>query len=101
MAGMGKSMQIFMPLIMLYTMFTFPAAMGLYWLFQNLMYLLQSLMGYNFYVKPLKQKYAADAAPLSRGTHKEVIEATIAEEEKRESLGDRIRNLFNRNNQDN
>ncbi|MDD2427472.1 MAG: YidC/Oxa1 family membrane protein insertase [Eubacteriales bacterium] len=98
MAGMGKSMQIFMPLIMLYTMFTFPAAMGLYWLFQNLMYLLQSLMGYQFYVKPLKQKYAAEASPLSRGARDAVVEATVAEEEERESLGDRVKGLFNKDN---
>lgn len=88
MAGMGKSMQIFMPLLMLYTMFTFPAAMGLYWLFQNLMFLLQSLMGYNFYVKPLKLQFTADAAHLERGSSETVSTESA---EKSESFMDRIK----------
>ena len=96
MAGMGKSMQIMMPLIMLYTMFTFPAAMGLYWLFQNLMYLLQSLIGYQFYVKPLRGKLAAEAAPLPRRAQEVVSAAPGQGENKQGSFADRIKEMFKR-----
>ncbi len=96
MAGMGKSMQFFMPLIMLYTMFTFPAAMGLYWLFQNLMYLMQSLVGYEFYVKPLKREFAADAAPLSRKAREEVLDSGMEAEKKQGSFMDRVKEMFNK-----
>lgn len=68
MAGMGKGMRIVMPLIMLYTMFTFPAAMCLYWLVQNLMFILQSQLGYMFYVKPLRLAYEAEVAQYDRRT---------------------------------
>ncbi len=58
--GMLKSMNIVMPLIMLLTMFSMPSAMCLYWLFQNIMYLIQSLLGYKFYVTPLRLANAAE-----------------------------------------
>ncbi|NLC89493.1 MAG: YidC/Oxa1 family membrane protein insertase [Clostridiaceae bacterium] len=96
MAGMGKSMQILMPLIMLYTMFTFPAAMGLYWLFQNLMYLLQSLLGYQFYVKPLKREFAADAAPLPRRAKEAVPDTSGSAARKQGSFMDRIKEMVNK-----
>lgn len=65
-AGMMKGMNYFMPLIMLFTMFSLPSAMCLYWLFQNIMYLLQSAIGYAFYVKPLRAAYEAEQSAYDR-----------------------------------
>lgn len=65
-AGMMKSMNLVMPLIMLFTMFSMPAAMCLYWLFQNVMYIIQSAIGYEFYVKPLRLAYAEEQAAFDR-----------------------------------
>lgn len=65
-AGMMKSMNLMMPLIMLFTMFSMPSAMCLYWLFQNVMYIVQSLLGYEFYVKPLRLAYAEEQSAFDR-----------------------------------
>ena len=65
-AGMMKSMNLLMPIIMLFTMFSMPAAMCLYWLFQNVMYILQSLIGYEYYVKPLRLAHAEEEAVYNR-----------------------------------
>ena len=65
-AGMMKSMNLMMPLIMLITMFSMPSAMCLYWLFQNVLYIIQSLLGYEFYVKPLRLAYAEEQSAFER-----------------------------------
>ncbi|MGI6158099.1 MAG: YidC/Oxa1 family membrane protein insertase [Saccharofermentanales bacterium] len=65
-AGMMKSMNVVMPIVMLFTMFAMPSAMCLYWLFQNLMFIMQSLLGYHFYVKPIRRVYAEEQAGLNR-----------------------------------
>ncbi|HPX93648.1 MAG TPA: YidC/Oxa1 family membrane protein insertase [Bacillota bacterium] len=65
-AGMMKGMNLFMPLIMLFTMFSMPASMCLYWLFQNVMYLIQSALGYQYYVKPIRLAHAAEQAVFDR-----------------------------------
>ncbi len=65
-AGMMKSMNLVMPLIMLFTMFSMPSAMCLYWLFQNVLYIIQSWLGYKYYVKPLRLAYAEEQAVYDR-----------------------------------
>ncbi|NLB50657.1 MAG: YidC/Oxa1 family membrane protein insertase [Clostridiaceae bacterium] len=70
-AGMMKSMNLFMPLIMLFTMFSMPAAMCLYWLFQNVMYIIQSAVGYEYYVKPLRLAHAEEQAVFDRSRSRE------------------------------
>lgn len=65
-AGMMKTMNLFMPIVMLFTMFSMPSAMCLYWLFQNVMYLIQSALGYKFYVTPLRLAYAEEQASFER-----------------------------------
>lgn len=52
--GMMKSMNIIMPIIMLWTTFTLPAAMGLYWIFGNLMSILQSVLIYFMFTRRLE-----------------------------------------------
>ena len=54
-AGMMKGMNIMMPIIMLFTMFSLPSAMGLYWLFGNIMGIVQSLIIYYLYAKPFNE----------------------------------------------
>ncbi len=70
-AGMMKSMNLFMPLIMLFTMFSMPAAMCLYWLFQNVMYIIQSAIGYEYYVKPIRLAHAEEQAVFDRSRARE------------------------------
>ncbi len=65
-AGMMKTMNLFMPILMLFTMFSMPSAMCLYWLFQNVMYLIQSMLGYKFYVMPLRLAYEEEQASFDR-----------------------------------
>ncbi|HNZ62765.1 MAG TPA: YidC/Oxa1 family membrane protein insertase [Bacillota bacterium] len=80
-AGMMKSMNLFMPVIMLFTMFSMPSAMCLYWLFQNIMYLIQSVLGYKYYVMPLRLAYAEEQAAFDRSRGKE-RDGSAAEENK-------------------
>lgn len=61
-AGMMKSMTWMMPLFMLVTVFTLPAAMGVHWVVANLMYILQAWLGYVFYVKPYRDEQKMEAA---------------------------------------
>lgn len=61
-AGMTKTMTWMMPLFMLVTVFTLPAAMGVHWVIANLMYILQAWLGYVFYVKPYREGQILDAA---------------------------------------
>lgn len=80
-AGMMKTMNVFMPIVMLFTMFSMPSAMCLYWLFQNIMYLIQSLLGYKFYVTPLRLAYAEEQATFDRSRRKDSSSSDEDEEE--------------------
>lgn len=55
-AGMGKTMTWMMPALMLFTVFTLPAAMGVHWVVANIMYILQAWLSYAFYVKPYREQ---------------------------------------------
>lgn len=54
--NMSKQMMLMMPLITLVTVFTMPAAMGLYWIVGNLMMIFQSYLLYYLYTKPVMKK---------------------------------------------
>ncbi|MDD2534093.1 MAG: YidC/Oxa1 family membrane protein insertase [Eubacteriales bacterium] len=54
--SMMKSMNIMMPLFMLWTTFTMPAALGLYWIIGNIMAAIQSLIIYMLYTRKLEDK---------------------------------------------
>lgn len=53
-----KMMNWMMPVIMLVTTFSFPSAMGFYWLVGNLMGILQLIIIYLLFTKPLEEKKA-------------------------------------------
>lgn len=61
-----KYMQYFMPVLMIFTVFTMPSAMGLYWVTSNLVFIAQSWISYEMYIKPARVILAeqADAALL-------------------------------------
>lgn len=52
MVGMNKTMKWMMPIFTLLTVFSMPAAMGLYWIIGNCMMIVQQLLFYNLYTKP-------------------------------------------------
>ncbi|NLJ70353.1 MAG: YidC/Oxa1 family membrane protein insertase [Clostridiaceae bacterium] len=52
--GMMKGMNFFMIAIMIWTMFTLPSAMGVYWFVNSVMGIAQSLFIYYFYTKPFR-----------------------------------------------
>ncbi|HHU07074.1 MAG TPA: YidC/Oxa1 family membrane protein insertase [Clostridiaceae bacterium] len=49
-----KYMQYFMPVLMIFTVFTMPSAMGLYWVTSNLVFIAQSWISYEMYIKPAR-----------------------------------------------
>jgi len=51
-----KSMNIMMPLFMLWTTFTMPAALGLYWIIGNIMMIIQSVLIYFLFTRKLEDK---------------------------------------------
>ncbi|MDD2214355.1 MAG: YidC/Oxa1 family membrane protein insertase [Oscillospiraceae bacterium] len=53
METMNKSMKYMMPIMTLMTVFFAPGAMGLYWIVGNLMMIVQSLLLYYIYTKPV------------------------------------------------
>jgi YidC/Oxa1 family membrane protein insertase len=53
--SMMKSMNVIMPIFMLWTTFTMPAALGLYWIVGNIMAILQSVLIYFLFTKKLEQ----------------------------------------------
>ena len=53
--SMMKSMNIIMPIFMLWTTFTMPAALGLYWIVGNIMAILQSVLIYFLFTRKLEQ----------------------------------------------
>lgn len=52
-ARMSKQMALMMPIITLITVFTLPAAMGLYWIVGNVVRMFQSYLLYILYSKPI------------------------------------------------
>lgn len=68
--GMMKTMNIVFPVMMLFMSFSLPAAMTLFYLTSNLMAMLQSLLSYYLYTKPmnaiLDEKAAAKVAGRRR-----------------------------------
>ncbi len=68
-----KYMQYFMPVLMIFTVFTMPSAMGLYWVTSNLTFILQSWISYQMYIKPARvllaeEENVKEAAMLTEGT---------------------------------
>lgn len=57
-AGTMKSMNFFMIILMVWTVFTLPSAMGIYWVINTVMGIAQSLFIYKFYTKPFKEQLA-------------------------------------------
>lgn len=57
--SMMKSMNIFMPLFMLWTTFSMPAALGLYWTVGNIMMILQTLIIYFLYTRKIEAATAS------------------------------------------
>jgi YidC/Oxa1 family membrane protein insertase len=53
--SMMKSMNIIMPIFMLWTTFTMPAAMGLYWIVGNIMMIIQSMLIYILFTRKMHQ----------------------------------------------
>ncbi|MGI6089852.1 MAG: YidC/Oxa1 family membrane protein insertase [Saccharofermentanales bacterium] len=56
-----KYMQWFMPILMIFTVFTMPSAMGLYWVMSNVIFILQSVISYQMYIKPARVLLARGA----------------------------------------
>ena len=63
--SMMKSMNIIMPIFMLWTTFTMPSAMGLYWIVGNIMGIIQSLMIYFLFTKRI-EKHEAEQRLLAK-----------------------------------
>jgi YidC/Oxa1 family membrane protein insertase len=61
--SMMKSMNFIMPIFMLWTTFSMPAAMGLYWIIGNIMMILQSVLIYFMFTKKLDKTGAVPATP--------------------------------------
>lgn len=57
-AGMMKTMQYTMPIMMLVTMFIIPSALGLYYVISNIMAIIQSAIIYKFYTEPFRAQLA-------------------------------------------
>jgi YidC/Oxa1 family membrane protein insertase len=68
--SMMKSMNILMPIFMLWTTFSMPAAMGLYWIIGNIMMILQSVMIYFLFTKKMDQAAKEAALKPATGTAK-------------------------------
>ena len=64
--GMMKTMFWMMPVFTLFTVFSTPAAMGLYWIFGNVMMVVQSYTLYALYTKPVLNRIGEQEVKLSR-----------------------------------
>ncbi|MGI6618119.1 MAG: YidC/Oxa1 family membrane protein insertase [Saccharofermentanales bacterium] len=73
-SGMLKSMNYIMPIFMLFTMFRMPAAMCVFWFAQNIVYLMQSMIGYQYYIRPLRLSYERDQAQYDRSRPAEIAD---------------------------
>lgn len=60
--SMMKSMNIMMPIFMLWTTFSMPAAMGLYWIVGNIMMIIQSLLIYFLFTRRIDHPAAPQPA---------------------------------------
>jgi len=76
-----KMMNWMMPVIMLVTTFSFPSAMGFYWLVGNLMGILQLIIIYLLFTKPLEEKKAEMAVlkahAFSKSAQVEEVESVV------------------------
>ena len=75
-----KMMNWMMPVIMLVTTFTFPSAMGFYWLVGNIMGIVQQFIIFLLFTKPLEEKKAEMALKKAHAFSKnaQVTEVTSA-----------------------
>lgn len=63
--SMMKSMNVIMPIFMLWTTFSMPSAMGLYWIVGNIMGIIQSLLIYFLFTKRI-EKHEAEQRLLAK-----------------------------------
>ena len=75
-----KMMNWLMPVIMLVTTFTFPSAMGFYWLVGNIMQIIQLVIVYLLFTKPLEEK-KAEMAILKAHAFSKAAQVTEVEPE--------------------
>ena len=75
-----KMMFWLMPVIMLVTTFTFPSAMGFYWLVGNIMQIIQLVIVYLLFTKPLEEK-KAEMAILKAHAFSKAAQVTEVESE--------------------
>ncbi|MDD3866743.1 MAG: YidC/Oxa1 family membrane protein insertase [Clostridia bacterium] len=64
--SMMKSMNVLMPIFMLWTTFSLPAAMGLYWIVGNIMMILQSVVIYFIFTKKMEALSATDSRKTAK-----------------------------------
>ncbi len=72
--SMMKSMNIMMPIFMLWTTFSLPAAMGLYWIIGNIMMILQSFSIYFLFTRKV-EKMSQDSNERSQEIEVEAAKA--------------------------
>ncbi|MDO5738323.1 MAG: YidC/Oxa1 family membrane protein insertase [Eubacteriales bacterium] len=65
-AGMMKSMNYVFPVLMMFTVFSLPTAMGLFWVTRNLVMIAQSALTYFLYHRPFRAQQAAINAKRSK-----------------------------------
>lgn len=65
-SGMMKNMNIIMPIIMMFTVFSLPTAMGLFWVTRNVVTIFTTLITHYLYHRPFHQKQQAAAEPNRR-----------------------------------
>lgn len=85
--NMMKSMNIFMPILMIFTSFRFPTAMAIYWVVGNIFNIIETLIFYYFYVVPFQRRERENTllatTQVNLGLTKEqVIESNIGQNEK-------------------
>lgn len=70
-ANMMKTMNITMPIFMLFTVFSLPSAMGVYWTVSNILNIIETLIFYNLYIKP-GQKLATADTVLTNSSYRKI-----------------------------
>ena len=84
---MSKMMTFTMPLIMIWTSFTMPAAMGLYWIVGSLMFIVTQLITYYLFTKPYtikKKELDAQKEAFLRSNKSSVAKAEVKKNSKKE-----------------
>ncbi len=76
-----KSMNVLMPIFMLWTTFSLPAAMGLYWIVGNIMMILQSVVIYFIFTKKMEALSATDSRRRQRTSKRPCLKSGILQEE--------------------